>query len=210
MARRAGRSQMVHASGRGGSHHRFHGRVESLLSPSRRGETQRLEKRPGRFDAREVNVTGLAGNNHPIPFWNTSNATSPNKRASYERNGNSLLTTDSDVLVIGAGPAGIATAIAASQCGIRTTVLDARMPPIDKPCGEGLLPHGVAALRALGIHLNSDIAIPFTGIRFVDEESSACSKFAGATGFAMRRIKLHDILVERAIRAGVDFLWGAR
>lgn len=114
------------------------------------------------------------------------------------------------VVVIGAGPAGIATAIAASQKGLQAVVLDARMPPIDKPCGEGLLPHGVAALRTLGIHLNSDIAVPFAGIRFVDENSSACAKFPDATGFALRRVRLHQLLVERANQAGVVFHWGTR
>jgi flavin-dependent dehydrogenase len=114
------------------------------------------------------------------------------------------------VVIIGAGPAGIATAIAACQKGLRAIVLDARTPPIDKPCGEGLLPHGVAALRALGIHLNSDIAVPFTGIRFADEKSSAWAQFPDATGFALRRVRLHQLLVERANQAGVVFHWGTR
>ena len=99
--------------------------------------------------------------------------------ASDGHDGVGQLNQHNDVLVIGAGPAGIVTAIAASQCGLRTTVLDARLPPIDKPCGEGLLPPGAAALRALGIHLNSEIALPLSGIRFSDEGSSVCSQFAG-------------------------------
>ncbi len=73
-----------------------------------------------------------------------------------------------------------------------------------------MLPHGVAALRALGIHLNSDIAVPFTGIRFTGEGSSACAEFPDATGFALRRVRLHQLLVERAIQAGVVFHWGTR
>jgi menaquinone-9 beta-reductase len=119
-------------------------------------------------------------------------------------------STQPDVVVIGAGPAGIAAAIAARLRGFHTTVIDARVPPIDKPCGEGLLPHGVAALQELGIRLNSEIALPFTGIRFADRESSASSTFLGATGFSLRRVRLHEILVQRAVQAGVDFLWGAR
>jgi flavin-dependent dehydrogenase len=115
-----------------------------------------------------------------------------------------------DVIVVGAGPAGIAAAIAASAKGLRSVVVEAQTPPIDKPCGEGLLPHGVAALRDLGIHLNSDIAVPFLGIRFADEDSSACAKFAGGLGFGMRRIRLHQLLLERASQAGVSFLWGTR
>ena len=89
-------------------------------------------------------------------------------------------------------------------------VFDARTPPIDKPCGEGLLPQGAAALRSLGIHLNSDRAVPFTGIRFTGGECSAYAKFADASGFALRRVRLHQLLAERAIQAGVVFHWGTR
>ena len=113
-----------------------------------------------------------------------------------------------DVIVIGAGPAGIATAIAASQKGLQVVVLDARTPPIDKTCGEGLLPQGAAALHSLGIHLNSDVAVPLAGIRFAGRGSSAYGKFPGMTGFALRRIRLHQLLVERANQAGVIFHWG--
>jgi menaquinone-9 beta-reductase len=112
------------------------------------------------------------------------------------------------VIVIGAGPAGIATAIAARAKGFQTVVVDAQRPPIDKPCGEGLLPHGVAALRDIGIHLNSDVALPFQGIRFVDRDSSACAKFSGGAGFALRRVRLHQLLLDRANHLGVSFLWG--
>ena len=48
-----------------------------------------------------------------------------------------------DVLVVGGGPAGLASAIAAAQKGFRVTVVDSRKPPINKPCGEGLLPEAV-------------------------------------------------------------------
>jgi flavin-dependent dehydrogenase len=115
-----------------------------------------------------------------------------------------------NVVIIGAGPAGIAAAIAANQRGFRSVVLDARVPPIDKPCGEGILPHGVAALHKLGIHLDGGIALAFGGIRFRDEESSVHAEFVGGPGFALRRTRLHQLLRERAIEAGVDFHWGAR
>ena len=115
-----------------------------------------------------------------------------------------------DVIIIGAGPAGIATAIAANQRGFRTVVFDARTPPIDKPCGEGLLPQGIASLGELGIHLNSNLAVPIAGIRFAGGESAAYAKFPGAPGFAMRRVRLHQLLVERAIEAGVTFEWNTR
>jgi flavin-dependent dehydrogenase len=115
-----------------------------------------------------------------------------------------------DVLVIGAGPAGIATAIAASLKGLRVTVLDYRKPPIEKSCGEGLLPSAVTNLQSLGIHLDSSAGFPFFGIRFSDEEFSASARVTRGTGYGVRRAQLHRILVERACEVGVSFHWGAR
>ncbi len=44
----------------------------------------------------------------------------------------------------------------------------------------------------------------------MDEEHSARADFLGATGFSLRRVKLHRLLVNHAIDAGVEFRWGAR
>jgi menaquinone-9 beta-reductase len=115
-----------------------------------------------------------------------------------------------DVLVVGAGPAGLATAIAASLQGLRVAVADSRRPPIDKTCGEGLLPEAVAALRSLGIDLNSRLAFPFKGIRFTDEQYSACGSLADGTAFGLRRTALSELLIQRASQVGVEFFWGAR
>jgi len=90
------------------------------------------------------------------------------------------------------------------------TVLDARVPPIDKPCGEGILPQGVAALRTLGISLPSENAFPFRGIQFVDDLHWARADFANESGLSMRRVTLHRLLIDQAIDAGVEFVWGAR
>jgi flavin-dependent dehydrogenase len=115
-----------------------------------------------------------------------------------------------DVVVVGAGPAGIATAIAASLRGLRVTVLDSRKPPIEKPCGEGLLRGAVVALRNLGIEIDSRIAFPFYGIRFCDEDSSASAGIASGQAFGLRRTVLHRLLTNRALELGVSFQWGAR
>ncbi len=108
----------------------------------------------------------------------------------------------SDVVVVGAGPAGIATAIAASLKGLRVTVLDSRKPPIDKPCGEGLLPQAVTALRKIGIELDSSNAFPFYGIRFCDENSSATARIVNGQAFGVRRTTLHRLLMDRALERG--------
>ena len=116
----------------------------------------------------------------------------------------------SEVIVVGAGPAGIVAAIAAQKRGQHVTVLDARKPPIDKPCGEGILPQGVAALKTLGISFPPESAFPFKGIRFVDEKHSVRADFADETGLSVRRVKLHQLLVDHAMETGVEFRWESR
>ncbi len=113
-----------------------------------------------------------------------------------------------DVFVIGGGPAGLAAAIAARQQGFRVMVADGAQPPIDKACGEGLMPDGLAALERLGIQLPIGEAYPFRGIRFLSAELSSEARFPdGGCGLAARRPSLHRVMMERAEQLGVDFLW---
>jgi flavin-dependent dehydrogenase len=114
-----------------------------------------------------------------------------------------------DVLVVGGGPAGIAAALAARQRGLDVTVADGCSPPIDKPCGEGLMPDGIAALQKLGVKLPAMEAYRFRGIRFVSSGLSAEAEFPHGYGLGTRRTILHRIMVEQAERMGVRFLWRA-
>jgi geranylgeranyl reductase family protein len=59
--------------------------------------------------------------------------------------------TDTDVLVVGAGPAGSATAAWAARAGLDVALVDAETFPRDKPCGDGLTPRAIAELDALGL-----------------------------------------------------------
>lgn len=45
-----------------------------------------------------------------------------------------------DLLVAGGGPAGLATAVHAARAGLEAVVVERREGPIDKACGEGLMP----------------------------------------------------------------------
>ena len=113
-----------------------------------------------------------------------------------------------DLFVIGGGPAGLAAAIAARQRGFRVLVADGSQPPIDKTCGEGLLPDGRAALERLGIHVPLTDAHPFRGIRFFSAALSADARFPGdSRGLSVRRTSLHRLMTERAAQLGAGLLW---
>lgn len=120
------------------------------------------------------------------------------------------LRSPTDVFIVGGGPAGLATAIAARQHGLEVTVADGTRPPIDKACGEGVMPNGVAALRRLGVAIPPGGSMAFRGIRFVAPGRSARADFPGEPGRGVRRIVLHRLLAERAEELGVTLAWGTR
>ena len=117
-------------------------------------------------------------------------------------------TQATDVFVIGGGPAGLAAAIAARRRGFDVIVADRSEPPIDKACGEGIMPDGVAAARALGISLEAAGARPFRGIRFCERDLAVEAPFPQGVGLGMRRTALHELMVEHAAQAGVRMMWG--
>jgi menaquinone-9 beta-reductase len=113
----------------------------------------------------------------------------------------------SDIFIVGGGPAGLAAAIAARQRGLEVSVADGARPPIDKPCGEGLMPDACAALAKLGIAIRSEESHAFRGIRFVSGELSAEAGFPKGSGIGIRRTALHRLMIARAEALGVSLLW---
>ncbi|MGQ4429089.1 NAD(P)/FAD-dependent oxidoreductase, partial [Streptomyces violaceoruber] len=51
-----------------------------------------------------------------------------------------------DLVIVGGGPAGLATALHAARAGLDTVVVEPRPAPVDKACGEGLMPGAVRSL----------------------------------------------------------------
>jgi flavin-dependent dehydrogenase len=116
-----------------------------------------------------------------------------------------------DLLVVGGGPAGLATAIRARLAGLGVTVIDRARPPIDKACGEGLMPDAVGRLREIGVVPRG---LPFRGIRYFDRGIVAEGAFPQvdpqAGGLGVRRTELHEALVRRAGEVGVELRWGVK
>ena len=111
------------------------------------------------------------------------------------------------VLVIGGGPAGLAAAIAVRMKGFEVTVADGAKPPIDKACGEGMMPGTMAALRELGVAICPSDGRALRGVCFKDTTTSVEANFSSAAGFGMRRTVLHQKMVDRAQECGITLLW---
>jgi len=117
------------------------------------------------------------------------------------------LQSMTDVFVVGGGPSGLAAAIAARQKGFAVTVADGAAPPIEKPCGEGMMPETITALHDLGITIRPSDGVSFRGICFAQRDARVAGDFPSGAGVGMRRTALHERLVVRAEDCGVKLLW---
>jgi flavin-dependent dehydrogenase len=114
-----------------------------------------------------------------------------------------MSTYDADLLIAGGGPGGLATALHARRQGLSVIVAEPRENPIDKACGEGLMPSGLAELTSLGV---DPAGIPFRGIAYVSHHRRAEARFRGAPGRGVRRTTLHAELASRAKEQDTEWI----
>jgi flavin-dependent dehydrogenase len=112
---------------------------------------------------------------------------------------------DTDLLIVGGGPGGLATALHARRHGLSVIVVEPRESPIDKACGEGLMPAGLAELTSLGV---DPAGLPFHGIAYVSEHRRAQARFRSGPGRGVRRTMLHAALAARAKEQDTDWIQG--
>jgi len=115
-----------------------------------------------------------------------------------------------NICVVGGGPAGLSAAIALRRENSYVTVVDCGIPPMDKACGEGLMPDSISALGKLGIEIPADVGFPFRGVRFADGRSSVRADFPNGAARGVRRTILHELLIRHAVTEGVRIIWGAK
>ncbi len=115
------------------------------------------------------------------------------------------MSPDADLLVVGGGPVGLAAAIEGRLAGLSVIVVEPRSTPVDKACGEGLMPGAVAALARLGVHPEGH---RLSGIRYLRGSAVADHRFATAPGMGVRRTVLHAALARRAQELGAVIVPG--
>ncbi|WP_299279319.1 geranylgeranyl reductase family protein [uncultured Georgenia sp.] len=116
---------------------------------------------------------------------------------------------DADVIVVGAGPAGSATAHYLAQSGLDVLLLEKATFPRDKVCGDGLTPRAVAELIRMGVSIDeSEGWIRNWGLRTYG--AGHCIEIPWpelaeqpAYGLAKARMNLDEILARHAERSGV-------
>lgn len=116
---------------------------------------------------------------------------------------------DADVIVVGAGPGGSATATHLARAGIKTLLLEKTEFPREKVCGDGLTPRAVKELLALDIDLTTQGWIKNKGLRIIGgghrlelpwPELSVFPDY----GLVRTRADLDQILAQKAVAVGAD------
>jgi menaquinone-9 beta-reductase len=125
--------------------------------------------------------------------------------------------TSTDVLVVGAGPAGSAAAAWSARAGLDTVLVDAAVFPRDKTCGDGLTPRAIAELAKLGLTdwlqahtVNLGLRAHGFGQTLLLPWPALPDSDLPAWGSAVARTELDDHIRTVAIKSGATALDGAR
>ncbi|MEV0156224.1 geranylgeranyl reductase family protein [Micromonospora sp. NPDC050686] len=109
-----------------------------------------------------------------------------------------------DVVVVGAGPAGAAAALAARRAGARVLLLDRYDFPRDKACGDGIAAHALDVLGELGVTGAVDGYAPLPALRLVAPGGGVVARELPRPAYTVPREVFDARLVAAAVAAGAE------
>ena len=123
-----------------------------------------------------------------------------------------------DAVIVGAGPAGSATAISLARNGYNVALIDKQQFPREKLCGDFVNPINWPLFRELGVEkrILAEAHSPVTGFRITSPSGeSAEALFSGSSqvpgyGLGLMRARLDDVLLQRASEVGATIKTGCR
>ena len=124
------------------------------------------------------------------------------------------MNTSSDVVVVGAGPAGSAAAAWAARGGRDVLVIDSAQFPRDKACGDGLTPRAVAEMELLGLGPWLEGRIAHHGLRMSGFGADVEVRWPGPSfpriSSAVPRTELDDRIRLVAVDEGAKMMLGVK
>lgn len=115
---------------------------------------------------------------------------------------------ETEVLIVGAGPAGSSAAAWAARAGHQVTMIDSATFPRDKPCGDGLTPRAIAELTSLGLGPWLDGRARNKGLRAAGFGQELLLPWPGGSlpnfGGAAPRLELDARILQVATDAGAE------
>jgi geranylgeranyl reductase family protein len=109
-----------------------------------------------------------------------------------------------DVVVVGAGPAGTAAALAARRAGARVLLLDRVDFPRDKACGDGVTAHALDVLARLGVADAVAGYPPLPALRLVAPGGDTVARALPRPAYTVPRTVFDARLVAAAVAAGAE------
>ncbi|MFM7263508.1 MAG: NAD(P)/FAD-dependent oxidoreductase, partial [Acidimicrobiales bacterium] len=120
---------------------------------------------------------------------------------------------ETDVLVIGGGPAGAAAAYWLATAGRRVTVIEKKTFPREKTCGDGLTPRAVKQITDMGLASSLEKWHRYEGLRATAHGKALELQWPSHSvypqhGYVVRRRELDMSVALNAQAAGAELLQG--